>query len=452
MTVHDMITPEQYKQILDSLAEGVCTINREWEITSFNQQAKTLFDVAETEVVGQLFGDLFHCEVCECQTLLSTVMKTGQPVRDVATRIVDRRGNRIPVMLNATPFRAHGDTIDGLVVSFRDNRPLEVLRRELRHTFVFQDMVSKNAQMNRIFDILPAVAESDTSVLILGASGTGKEVLARAIHQASSRCEGPFVAVNCGALPDNLLESELFGYKKGAFTDARTDKLGRFALAEGGTLFLDEIGDTSPAMQVKLLRVLQERVYEPLGATRPVTANVRVITATNRDLAVGLADGSFRADLYYRINVISFELPPLADRPEDIPLLVAHFIEALNAEQGRHVRGLSRPAMEFLIRYSYPGNIRELRNIIERAYVLCRCDEIQEQCLPSHVLSGNSAPPVAPAAPPRFVNLRTLAPEKERALIKETLRACDGKRKETSARLGINPATLWRKMKKHDLL
>jgi len=334
------------------------------------------------------------------------------------------------------------------VASFRDNRPLETLRKELRQTYTFRDMVSKNAQVLRIFESLPVVAESGSTVLILGPSGTGKELLARALHQASPRCDKPFVAVNCGALPDNLLESELFGYKKGAFTDARTDKLGRFALAEGGTLFLDEIGDTSPAMQVKLLRVLQEKVYEPLGATQPIATDVRVITATNRDLANRVAEGRFRADLYYRINVISFELPPLSERPEDIPLLVQHFIELLNVEQSRAVRGISRPALERLMRYDFPGNIRELRNIMERAFVLCRCDEIQEQCLPAHLLT--SATLVAtPAA--RFINLRRLPPEHERSLIVETLKEQGNSRKKAAEQLGLDPATLWRKMKKHGL-
>ncbi len=448
------IQSKQYKQILDSLSEGVCTISHEWRVTTFNLQAQKLFGVSEEHAVGKLFGDLFFCEICECRNILSGVMTQGKAVRDVATRIITPEGKQIPVLLNAAPFLNGSHNIEGMVVSFRDIRPLETLRRELRHSYSFQDMISRNSRMQRIFNILPTVAQSDSSVVILGESGTGKELLARAIHQASRRSQKPFVAINCGALPDNLLESELFGYKKGAFTDARSDKAGRFELAEGGTIFLDEIGDTTPAMQIKLLRVLQEREFEPLGATRSIKTDIRLITATNRDLTACVEDGTFRADLFYRINVINFELPSLAERAEDIPLLVEHFIEVLNAETGRDIQGVADNAMEHLIRYNFPGNIRELRNIIERAYVLCNGREIREQCLPPHVLNvePHKEPAAAETPTERFINLRRLDPQSERQLILETLQKCAGNRKNTASQLGINPATLWRKMKKHNIL
>lgn len=452
-------SPEQYKLILDSLSEGVCTVDLQWQITSFNRQAELLTGVTEHEALALTFGELFDCQVCECATLLSSVMTSGKELHEVATQIITRDKQHIAVNLNAAPLRDAQGSLTGLVASFRDNRPLETLRKELYQQFSYEDIISKSPQLQRIFNILPAVAESDSSVLILGPSGTGKELLAKALHRGSPRREHPFVAVNCGALPDTLLESELFGYKKGAFTDARTDKLGRFALAEGGTLFLDEIGDTSPAMQIKLLRVLQERVYEPLGATKTVASNVRIIAATHNDLSSGLSNGTFRSDLYYRINVITFELPPLKERLEDIPLLVAHFIEGFNAAQGRSVKGIAPEAMRYLLRHDYPGNIRELRNIIEHAYVLCRCDEIKAQCLPQHLLqtaanqahvaSTAAAPPGSAISPPKPV--RPASPAQEKELIIEALRASKGVKGAAAAQLGIHPTTLWRKMKRYGL-
>ncbi|MGI5870142.1 MAG: sigma-54 interaction domain-containing protein [Kiritimatiellia bacterium] len=462
------LNPDQIRFVLDSLFEGVCTVDRDWTITSFNRSAQNLTGLSADEALGAPFSTLMDCGMLECRDLLRGVMGSGQTVRDVATRIMSRDGGRIPVTMNAAPLRDESDAIVGLVVSFWDNRPLEALRKELRQEFVYDDIVSKSPVMQRIFDILPAVAESDSSVLILGASGTGKELLARAIHRSGPRRDAPFVAVNCGALPDNLLESELFGYKKGAFTDARTDKPGRFALAEGGTLFLDEIGDTSPAMQVKLLRVLQERVYEPLGGTMPVNCDVRIISATNSDLEAKVTDGSFRMDLYYRINVVPLRLPSLAERREDIPLLVEHFIEKFNAEQGKKIRGVSQAAMARLLRHNYTGNIRELQNIIEHAYVICRCDEIQEQCLPPHLTQAAPAPPLSspvvhipPAVAPggaaatggSFVpNLRRLPPEAVRTVIEQALERAGGVRSQAAASLGIAPSTLWRRMKKLGML
>lgn len=448
---------ERYSLLLDALGEGVCTVDREWRITSFNRAAQEITGTPRERALTLYFGDLFQCELCACATLLSRVMASGEAIRDVATRLLDSSGHEVPVTLNATPFRDRAGEIVGLVAIFRDNRHIEALRRELRQGFTVGDIVSRSASMRRIFQILPALAESDTTTLILGESGTGKELLANAIHEASARHNKPFVAVNCGALPDNLLESELFGYKKGAFTDARIDKPGRFALANGGTLFLDEIGDTSMAMQIKLLRVLEEQSYEPLGATQSERCDVRVIAATNKDLAREVEQQRFRADLYYRINVITLELPSLAQRQEDIPLLVDHFLDQLNAERDRQVKAISRDALAVLLRYEFPGNIRELRNIIEHAHVLCPGEVIQVQCLPPHLLKSAVPPTSAPTKrgaqePTVGVNLRSLSATDERDLIERTLDECRGRRAETAKRLGINPATLWRKMKKYGLL
>ncbi|MBN2456114.1 MAG: sigma 54-interacting transcriptional regulator [Sedimentisphaerales bacterium] len=445
------LDPKCYRLILDSLSEGVCTVDNNWNITTLNQAAQKIIGISIEKSLSLSFNDIFRCEIDDCELLLSEVMKTGVSIHDVNTHIIDQNGSHLPVSLNAAPLRNEEGEIEGLVAIFRDNRPLEILRNELRQKFTFGDIVTKNVKMLRILDILPDVADSDSNVLLLGPSGTGKELVARAIHSASPRKDKPFIAVNCGALPDNLLESELFGYKKGAFTDAKRDKPGRFGLAEGGTLFLDEIGDISPAMQVKLLRVLQERQYEPLGGTMTVKADVRIITATNKMLGELVEKDEFRSDLYYRINVIQFDIPPLSERQEDIPLLVEHFIENLNAEKGRVVKRVSPQAMERLMHYDYPGNIRELQNIIERAYILCRCDEIQEQCLPPNLLDAATAPRKLDV-PTQFISLRALSPEDERNLIISTLHECNGNRKKSAGLLGINPSTLWRKMKKHKIL
>jgi transcriptional regulator with PAS, ATPase and Fis domain len=293
--------------------------------------------------------------------------------------------------------------------------------------------------MQALFEILPRIAESNSTVLIEGASGTGKELVARAIHDLSSRRKKRFVAVNCAALPDTLLESELFGYKAGAFTDARHDKPGRFLLAEGGTIFLDEIGDVSPAMQVRLLRLLQERSVEPLGATEPLKVNVRVLAATNQELAQRVREGKFREDLFYRIRVIHLSLPSLRQRREDIPLLVDHLVAKLNRIQGKDIDGVSEAVMAQLMRHDYPGNVRELENIIEQAFVLCRGGLIESQHLPPELRPALPSP--NPAADP--VSIRSM----EKHLIEAALRKHQGHRSRAARQLGIDSSTLYRKIK-----
>ena len=321
-------------------------------------------------------------------------------------------------------------------------RMVEELRAQLARRYTLGDMLSKNHEMQRLFDILPHVAESDSTVLIEGESGTGKEVLARAIHSLGSRQNKPLVTLSCGALPDTLLESELFGYKAGAFTDARKDKPGRFAMAEGGTIFLDEIGDVSPALQLRLLRVLEERTFEPLGATESVKADVRVVAATNRSLADLVKAGTFRQDLYYRINVVRLSLPPLRRRREDIPLLMEHFIARFSRLQDRDIAGVSPEVLQILMTHDYPGNVRELENIIEHAFVLCRGSFILPDHLPESL--GRTG---GPESPSRSRVLR----EMEGGLLYETLRRNGWNRRVTAKELGIHKTTLWRKIKRFGL-
>ena len=295
--------------------------------------------------------------------------------------------------------------------------------------------------MQRVFEVLPAIAASPSTVLIGGETGTGKELVARAIHRLSPRNLGPFVAVNCGALPDTLLESELFGYKAGAFTGAQRDKPGRFALARGGALFLDEIGEVSPALQVRLLRVLQERVYEPLGATRSEQADVRIIAATNQDLSQAVRRGTFREDLYYRVNVIRVELPPLRSRKEDIPLLIDEFISRFNRIQNKSVQGIDVEALSLLMAYEWPGNIRELENIVERAFVLCSEGRIDIRHLPAE-LKGSTATQTA------STDLRTTRDMLDAQAIRAALAQSGFNRLAAARKLGIHKTTLFRRMKR----
>ena len=437
-----------YQRILNSLSEGVLTLDREWNILCFNRAAEQILGLTHEDVIGRPFREVFMSTTCEFRPLIQRAMETGETISEVGVVVLNQRQQRVPVSVNVSPITDEAGAREGVVVTFRDVSDLELLRKELRGEYTFGDIVSGSPRVRRILEILPDIAQSDSTVLILGASGTGKEVFARAIHNLSERRDKRFVAVNCGALPDTLLESELFGYEKGAFTDARKDKPGRFALAEGGTLFLDEIGDISPAMQVKLLRVLQEREYEPLGATRPVKSDVRILAATNHDLKQLVAEGRFRSDLYYRLNVVQIDLPPLAERREDLPLLIEHFIRRFNAKKGRTIARISRAALNRLMRHDFPGNIRELENVIEHAYILCRGDEIQEGCLPQY-LHENAIPACyeAPAASPESGVLI----QNEKETIIKVLREVGGHRGRAAEALGIDKSTLWRKMKKYGI-
>ena len=297
-----------------------------------------------------------------------------------------------------------------------------------------------NSEMRTIFEMLPVVADSTSTILLEGETGTGKELFAHAIHNLSPRRAKPFIAVNCGALPDTLLESELFGYKAGAFTDAKRDKPGRFALAQGGTIFLDEIGDISPALQVRLLRVLQEKTYEPLGSVKQMRADVRIIAATNRDLESLVREKIFRDDLYYRLNVVKIAVPPLRERKEDIPLLVEHFIDRFNKIQGKNIISISEAALTYLMRYEFPGNVRELENIIERAFIMCRSNQINQSHLPT--LFEHEGLGDAKSKDPGE-SLRKV----EAAFLMNALKRNDWNRLKTAQELGIHKSTLFRKIR-----
>jgi DNA-binding NtrC family response regulator len=309
--------------------------------------------------------------------------------------------------------------------------------------------------MVKVFDLISAVAPGRTTVLMTGESGVGKSLVAHAIHQASPRRDKPFVELSCGSIPETLLESELFGHVKGAFTGAHADKVGRFLAADGGTIFLDEINSASPGMQLKLLRVLQERRFEPVGSSRTLEVDARVVLATNQPLEALVAEGKFRQDLYYRINVVAIELPPLRDRVGDIPLLADRFLRTQSRELGKQLTGFSAEAMDALRRYTYPGNVRELANIVERAAVLSRRPTIGLDDLPPHLAREGAAPLAFPGGPAAAAEDSPWVPmpldealrEPERRILLRALRANDWNRQRTAEQLNINRTTLYKKMK-----
>lgn len=430
--------------ILDSIADGVFTVDRNWKITSFNRAAETITGIKLAEAIGQRCCDVFRASICESECALSQTIETGKSLINKEIYILNAEGRRIPVSISTALLEGEKGEIIGGVETFRDLSEIEHLRKELEGRYVFADIISRNHKMQQLFDILPEVAASQSTVLIVGDSGTGKELVARAIHNLSPRKSGPFVAVNCGALPETLLESELFGYCAGAFTDAKKDKPGRLALAEGGTIFLDEIGDISPGMQVRLLRVLQDRTYEPLGATESVTADVRVVSATNQDLERLIDKGTFRRDLYYRINVVRLSLPPLRERKEDIPLLVENFVSRFNRLLNKNVTGVTQDVMGLLAAHDYPGNVRELENIIEHAFVLCSSGMIECRHLPEELCKTLEPRTDADRS---VTSLR----EMERIFIADALRRNHGNRLEAAHELGIHKSTLFRKIKNLDI-
>ncbi len=426
--------------ILNSISDGVFTVNTDWEITSFNKAAELITGVQKKEAIGQKCFEVFKSNMCEKDCPLRKTMKTGKSLINKTGYCLSKNGERIPISVSTALFKDENGTILGGAETFRDLSEIEKLKTELLLRGPHPVYESKSPSMQNILSIIHSVSESSSSVLIQGETGTGKEVLARTIHSQSPRKQKPFIAVNCGALPESLLESELFGYKKGAFTGADKDKPGRFALAEGGTLFLDEIGDISPAMQVKLLRVLQEQEYEPLGSLTSVKTNVRIICATNKNLTDLIEKDLFRQDLYYRINVITIMLPALKDRKEDIADIAQSFLEKYSNQQQKNISGFDADVFNFFYEYNWPGNIRELENIVERMTVLAKNSLLTIDLIPPELLAQKQTTEGS--------SINKARNEAERECIIKALTANNWNKTKTAHELNIDKATLWRKIKK----
>jgi PAS domain S-box-containing protein len=441
--------PFRTKLILDSIADGVFTVDQQGRITSFNKAAEEITGFSKEEAIGQYCHEIFRSNACFEACPLKHTAETAENIVNVEVNILNRDNREVPISVSTAIIRDDVGRAIGVVETFRDLSLIKALHREISQKYSFHDILGRSKQMLELFQILPDIAKSEATVLIEGESGTGKELFAAALHNLSGRERKPLVKVNCAALPESLLESELFGYKKGAFTDAKADKPGRFRQAHGGTIFLDEVGDMSKGTQVKLLRVLEQREYEPLGSTKTEKVNVRIIAATNRDLMEMMNRGEFREDLFFRLNVIRLGIPPLRERYEDIPLLIDHFLDRLNAKQSKQVRRVSRAALKILLNYDYRGNVRELENIIEHAIILAKGIEIQPRHLPSYLKRGQQQNN-RQASVTEQLDL-SIVEDVERNVIARALERHRGSTAAAAKELGIHRSTLWRKIKRYGL-
>jgi PAS domain S-box-containing protein len=422
--------------IFNSINDGVFTVDRNCVITSFNRSAERITGFSSAEAIGKHCFHIFRTEVCHTRCALKDTLKTHDPVANARVIIITRNGSELPISVTTTMLKDKNSNLIGAVEFFRDISEIEHLRRSLEQKHTLEDIVSVNPGMQKLIALLPDIADSECSVLIQGPSGSGKELFAQVIHNLSPRRYGPYIRINCAALPASLLESELFGYEKGAFTDAKRDKPGQFSLANGGTLLLDEISEMDIALQVKLLRVLNNGEYRPLGSTKTMHTDARIIAATNADLEEAIRQNHFREDLYYRINVVNVPIPPLRERPEDVPLLIEHFLKIFRAKSRKGIDRISPEALAVLRCHPMPGNVRELENAIEHAFVMCHGTEIGVEHLPLHITSSTTPRGDSP-----------LPTRNEKEIIVDTLRRCRGSKLRAARELSMHRSTLWRKMK-----
>lgn len=446
--------PAILQSMADAMADGLFTVDAQGRFVAWSAGAERITGYTAEEVIGQ------PCRIlegpnCKGFAKLAELMESSQPkpegICNQQCKVLSKVGRELYIHGNVRLLFGENGQVAGAVGTFTDltdfvlaSERIALLEEQARTRVALGRLVGKSAPIQEVFRRLRLAADSDVTVFLSGESGTGKELAAEAVHTQSGRKDGPFVAVNCSAIPESLLESELFGHVKGSFTGAVKDKTGMFQSAEGGTLFLDEIGDISPMLQLKLLRVLQEKEIRRVGDERPIKVDVRVITATNKDLKSLISKGEFREDFYYRIHVFEIALPPLRQRREDIPLLVEHFVEEFSASQQKHVTGVTREALQRLLEYPWPGNVRELRNAIEHAMVIVSDDTIALLDLPPEIRGFDHA---QSSAGTKF----SPEQEAEREEILAALRATDGNKTEAAKQLGISRVTLWKKIRKLNL-
>lgn len=382
--------------IFNSVKEGIITVDAQMQVRQVNAAACAILGIDPDAVAGRPLADAVPDDLDQARKALADTLETGDPSSE--QRMERDKGPDGPQVLiaSAVPLIYDGEAFGGGLLMLRDVSELSRLERQIEETQVYRNMIGKSSSMQEIFTLIKDLAETDSTVLICGESGTGKELVAEAIHHASPRVGGPFLRVNCAALSENILESELFGHVKGAFTGAIRDRVGRFEAADGGTILLDEIGDVSPRLQLRLLRVLQEREFERVGSSTPLRTDVRVIASTNQALERKIQRGEFRQDLYYRLNVVRIDIPPLRERLEDVPLLVDHFIRRFNHVLKRSLAGVSQEAMELLLKYSWPGNVRQLENCVERAFIVSRGPYILPKDLPNEISEAVERQPALP--------------------------------------------------------
>jgi PAS domain S-box-containing protein len=436
------------KIILDNLDIGVLTVDCSGHVSFFNTMAEKITGFMRKEILGKSCATLFGKETFDDVILLAETISNGRPRSNKEEEVITHEGQVIPIRANVMALKNEEGRIVGGLATISDLSLKYQLDSAIRDRYTFYDMIGKDPAMQKIFDIIPLIAASDATVLVEGPTGTGKDILAKVIHTASSRREKPLVKVNCAALPDNLLESEMFGYVRGAFTGAEKDKPGRFQEADGGTIFLDEIGDLPLSLQAKLLRVLEDKEFYPLGSRKTTKVNIRIIAATNQGLDQLVKAKLFREDLFYRLNVMRLELPPLKDRKGDVPLLISHILKRLCATRDVRVDKISENAMEVLLNHDYPGNVREIENIIEHALIICQGNIIERKHLP---LALQKKDALTMLSEQEKVDLNKEVGSSEQNMIKEMLYKYNWNRSKTAQALNVNRTTLWRKMKKHNI-